>query len=305
MAETKTQRNTVNLVQFLPEQWPQWIRFTKFYSTTYCLGQPPRNALRGIDSHLIKANTLYKLAVHHAPNILEDEKDVQACGYSPATRSKEITALLESVFCELYSSLDCMSKVLGNIYAGRRGVPKKSTHRFFERSIEEGSILEIPEGVRATLANASFFQSLQTIRTSIAHYDVGMCFFDKSSEMISYMCPAPLAGNRNGLVADVFGHIFKRSEDIVKLLNAVFAELNASLCDHVTEQMCGFFGGRPYTRLVRPSEAVDFHGGICKSHDWFEKPQNPRCPFADRCGAYSRVQRGQTPEETTKVESAE
>jgi hypothetical protein len=53
--------------------------------------------------------------------------------------------------------------------------------------------------------------------------------------------------------------------------------------------LCGIFYGRAYTRQVVPSADVTFDSGTCDSHTWFDSAENPRCPFADSCGAYART----------------
>lgn len=288
----KKPKNWTIVLNFSPEQWSPLDRFTKFHRTTYSIEQPAEIALRGIGTHLSKANIFYGLAVAIAPRIIEDDKEVEANGYSPAIRSKEITSLVESVFCELYSSLDCMCRVLGGVFNNNRGVPKKSAHRFFDRAGRGNSVIDLPEGIRTALANASFYNSLEKIRTSITHYDGGTCCLDKSTGKIFYILPEPLKGERSDKLDDIFGYLCKLSQQIVQIYYNVFSELNKTLKDCETEQICCISYGRVYMRRVLPSEAVDFHSGTCDSYRWFEKPENPKCPFLGKCGAYSRAKQG-------------
>jgi hypothetical protein len=91
------------------------------------------------------------------------------------------------------------------------------------------------------------------------------------------------------VIEDVIAKLVEFRDTINAFLGCVFTEINQELEDLETDQMCGVFNGRFYERSVKPSEAVDFHGGRCKSHEWFDKSENPACPFKDRCDAYTRV----------------
>lgn len=48
-------------------------------------------------------------------------------------------------------------------------------------------------------------------------------------------------------------------------LGSVYYALNQTLKDEETTQVCGFFYGRVYLRLVSPYEAIDFNSGRCLS----------------------------------------
>lgn len=36
------------------------------------------------------------------------------------------------------------------------------------------------------------------------------------------------------------------------------------------------------------SQPINFDNGTCLSAHWFTEPGNPRCPFAQDCGAFAR-----------------
>ena len=123
----------------------------------------------------------------------------------------------------------------------------------------------------------------------MTHSDVGSCHRDAESGRLQYMHSG--LGNRGRalVIDDVVARIEETRDTINGFLGTIFVELNLTLKDEEIEQFCGFFGGRIYQRIVKPSEATDFHGGLCKSFEWFEKEENPDCPLKDKCGAYARV----------------
>ena len=58
--------------------------------------------------------------------------------------------------------------------------------------------------------------------------------------------------------------------------------------------MCGMTKGRMLMRLIYPAEPLSFDNGLCRSHHWFELPENPICPFVEHCGAYRRAKAMET-----------
>ena len=97
----------------------------------------------------------------------------------------------------------------------------------------------------------------------------------------------PNITDKTALVSeDVFSYVDVLETQINRFLGRVFRCLNDTLSDDEVRQICGVFGGRLYTRYVRPGEAVDFDSGRCDAFRWFEKPDNPTCPLKDDCGAY-------------------
>ena len=45
-------------------------------------------------------------------------------------------------------------------------------------------------------------------------------------------------------------------------------------------------GERLLERWVNPADELTFDSGRCASWQWFERPENPTCPFKENCGAY-------------------
>jgi hypothetical protein len=54
------------------------------------------------------------------------------------------------------------------------------------------------------------------------------------------------------------------------------------------QQTCGFVEGRILLRYLDPTEPLTFNSGQCFAYQWFERPENPTCPFVETCGAYQR-----------------
>jgi hypothetical protein len=72
------------------------------------------------------------------------------------------------------------------------------------------------------------------------------------------------------------------------LLGAIFHILNGTLKATPVQRVCGFVEGRLLMRCVDPTEPLTFNSGRCFAHRWFDRPENPTCPFVEHCGAYQR-----------------
>jgi len=144
----------------------------------------------------------------------------------------------------------------------------------------------IPFGIREAFKNADWYEQFRSMRDALTHSDVGSCHLDEETGKVRYM-HSKLGTDRKALVVeDIFDHVEKLFQKVNIFLGKVFAALNETLIDEETWQLCGFFGGRVYSRFVRPIEVIDFHSGRCEAYEWFEKEENPCCPFSDVCGAY-------------------
>lgn len=109
---------------FVPEQWGQIDLFRKFHPGTHQLDKKTRKALSGVGNHLSKGILLHDLAMKMAPNLKIDRQEMETRGYSPALYARELSAVVESIFLELYSSVDCARRVVTFIYKRCRGVPE-------------------------------------------------------------------------------------------------------------------------------------------------------------------------------------
>jgi hypothetical protein len=294
MSEDK-ERPTANLLHFSPQHWGEVERFTQFWATTYSFDRLTLKRLRGIVGHYSKAGNLCQLAKRLAPNLALDAAQLKEHGYSPAHNSKELAAIIESVFCELYSLLDCCRAVLCGVFPNHKGI-KKSTRSTFQNAHKDELDYKVPAPIREALANTSmWYPNLLRLRDELTHSNVGSCHHDDKTGNVSYMHDGLGTPSRSLVIKDVFADLKTYFDKINELLGIVFRELNRTLEDKPVELMCGIFGGRFYQRVIRPSEATDTNGGICKSYDWFDLEEHPDCPLKGSCQTYARAKGGQLP----------
>ncbi len=282
-------RPTANLMFFSPQHWGEVERFSKFWPTTYEFNRRTQKRLRGIVGHYSKAGYLFQIANRLAEGLDIDEQQLKETGYSPTHNAKEVASVVESILCEQYSVLDCCRAVLCEVYPNHKGI-KKSTRGTFQKAHSEELDERVPEVIRNTLRDTSgWYPFLLKLRDEITHSNVGSCHKNHDSGALIYMHDGLGTPGKSLVIEDIFAEITTFFEKINELLGVLFRELNASLEDTPTDQFCGIFGGRMYQRTVRPSEAIDIHGGVCKSHEWFDLPDHPDCPLKETCNAYSRA----------------
>jgi hypothetical protein len=282
------------LIAFAPEHWGAVEFFSHFYYSTYKFEWQVRKRLSGIRGNFNKAHRLLRVIQDLAPRIDEDEQQLQTSGYTPAHRSKELAAVIEATLCSLYSTLDCFRHVFVAIYKNHRGV-KDSTRGLFQKGHNGELDMRIPEPILEQFRlSKPWFDTLREYRDEITHSDVGSCHRDKDTGRILYMHSGLGTRGRSLVVDDVVAKIEEFRDCINSFLGKVFIEINRTLIDAESEEMCGIFGGRIYQRTVKPSEATDFHGGRCKSLEWFEKEEHPGCPLKEQCGAFARVKQTKT-----------
>jgi hypothetical protein len=179
--------------------------------------------------------------------------------------------------------------VIRGIYP--RGI-KDSTTKLFADGWAGRLPQTMPQEIRDAIKGTEpWFRELWKYRDEVTHADVGASHRDKETGLVFHMF-AGLSGQEQGtvlIVKDVFSTIRKLVDEIIVFFGAVFRVLNQYLEDKPTELECGVFHMRWYSRIVKPSEATDFHGGHCKAFQWFDNDPDHRCPFADVCGAYARA----------------
>lgn len=270
---------------FAPERWGSLEKFSNFYSGTYKFSESGSRAVTGSINHFHKASILRKLSSKLAPNLDKDEIELKKNGFSSAINSRELSAVIESVILELYSSLDCSRKIITEIYSSYQGVPD-STRKFF-RNIKEGKIDEkFPEQIKNAVLEATWYEGFRRIRDELTHLDAGACYLDEKTRKIIYIHSGIKNNGKPLIVDDIFDKIDQTFLDVNRFLGRVFSFLVTQLNDAPIKQFCGIFNARMYERYVSPHEAVDFNSGICKSRSWFELEGNPACIFAKECGAY-------------------
>ncbi len=282
-------RPTANLLHFSPQHWGEVERFTQFWTTTYTFDRMTQKRLRGIVGHYSKAGYLFQLAKRLAPNLDLDGKQLKEIGYSPAHNSKELAAVIESVFCEQYSVLDCCRSVLCSVFPNLKGM-KKSTRSTFQNAHKGELDNKVPAPIREAIADSKdWYPNLLRLRDELTHSNVGSCHRDDSTGSVIYIHDGLGTPGKSLVIEDVFADLKFYFDKISDLLGLVFRELNRTLDDKPVDLMCGIFGGRFYQRVVRPSEAIDTNGGVCKSHQWFDLEEHPDCPLKENCQAYSRA----------------
>lgn len=270
---------------YAPEQWGSLQKFSKFYRGTHSLKDTGTRAISGAENHFHKAVTLRDLAIKLVPNLDKDEKELNQNGYSRAINSKELSAVIEAIILELYSSVDCTRKVITEIYSKYRGIPD-STRKYFQNVKNGKSDPKFPEELVIAVTEATWYEGFRMIRDELTHHDTGSCHKDHESGIIGYVHHGIKIKNRPLIIDDIFEKIEQTFGEVNQFVGRVFAYLYTQLNDEPVMQVCGFFGGRVYTRQVAPSQAVDFHGGVCESYKWFELDENPTCVLANECGAY-------------------
>lgn len=275
------------VIDFTPNRWGTLERFQHFYSGTHKFDRDTQKSLPGATNHFHKALILLEIAKQHAPLLSEDRAQLKEHGHSPALRGKELSALVESILLNLYSSIDCTRKVVAFIYRNHRGV-KQSTRKLFQAATNGTINASVPEEIRNAFANATWYTDFRILRDTIAHSDVGSCHLDEKCGKVFYMHGGLERDRKALIIEDIFNHIEKTKDNVNQFMGQVFHCLNAELNDEEVWQMCGVFDGRVYSRFVRPSEAVDFNSGRCDAFRWFEKQNNPNCPFMQKCAAYQR-----------------
>ena len=265
--------------------------FQHFNGTTYKFDHRAHFALSGVTGQFHRAVRLLNLARQIAPAMQKDHDELSAKGYSRGIHSAEFTAIVEAFFCGIYASVDCCRQIVAEIYRDFQGVTSKSTRRFFQNASDGILDPRLPVGIRDAFTNASWYHELRRIRDAVIHSDVGSCHMNDKTGKIFYMHSGLGTQNCAMITEDIVGKMEEAIKTVNIFLGKVFRDLNATLKDEPIFQICGVFGGRIYSRLVKPAEAVNFQSGICDSFHWFESPGNPICPLTESCGAYKRAKR--------------
>lgn len=276
------------VIMFAPDRWGELEKFSKFYSSTYQFDHHTGNALSGATNHFHKVMTLFDFAQRIKANLEEDNKEISQHGYTPAIRGKELSAIIETIFLDLYSSIDCTRQVINFIFKNYTGVPK-STRKLFENALKDKIDKRVPESIRMALKNATWYDEFRKIRDELTHSDIGTCHLDKNTGKVFYMHSGLGTVSKASIIEDIFEKLSSLIKDVNVFLEQVYHSLNSQLSDKEVWQVCGIFDGRIYSRFVKSSEAKDFNSGRCEAFQWFEKDENPTCPFVDNCGAYKNL----------------
>jgi len=234
---------------------------------------------------------LMRLAKRQIPFLDEDRAELDKCGSLNMLRAKELAAIVETMYCELYSAIDCTRRVLPSLFPKAQGLPKKKTSAWFTNAMEDKIDHKVPEEIREQIkcAGETWFPALRNLRTRLVHSNVGTCSQNEDGT-ITYENGHYFDNDRR-VIKDVMKDVTEYGKNVDIFIASIFNRLVRTLKDQERETVCGFFNGRIYQRFLSPSESWDFNKGKCISYEWFEKEENPTCPFADTCGAYQKVKK--------------
>jgi hypothetical protein len=271
---------------FAPEQWGELDRFSNYYEGTYKFAERDKRAVSGVANHFRKALTLQTLATKLRPGLDIDREQLAKHGFTPALNSHEVSAVVEASILELYSSLDCTIQVLRAIYEPDSRSFPKSTRRLFRNF--ENVTGSFPETLKEAFRAADWYDGLLYWRDELTHLATGHCSMDHKTGAVSYMHPGMKLRGNVFIIEDIFAWLTETIGRVNSFMAVVFQHLNATLKPTLVQQVCGFVQGRILMRYLDPTEPLTFDSGRCFAYQWFEKPENPTCPFVEHCGAYQR-----------------
>jgi hypothetical protein len=239
-----------------------------------------------------KAKQLLDLAMRVIPEVEAEHEQGQHQGTTATVKSGEFAALVECVVSEIYSAVDCVRKVIAAIYGKYPGVTSDSTRKLFGNARDGKVDARVPSSIRSSLAEATWYDSLRRLRDGIAHGETGSCHFDRKTRVIDYFHVGLGDQSRALVIPNVVAVLLEYIASVKAFITSVFAELNRTLKNDRTMQLCGIFRGLVYSRQVAVGEATDFAGGVCSSYEWFEKEESKLCPLRLKCHAYARAHSG-------------
>lgn len=278
-----------NVLVFWPEAWGEAERFAQLHTATHQFNELERRFVAGVGAHFNKAMTLEALASKLRPNLEIDRQQLEERGHTPASNSTELAAVIEAGILELYSTVDCVAKVIFAIYGKKhiRGL-KQSTRGLFKGFNKITG--EFPEEIKAILRTATWYDDLRTIRDELVHRQTGVCNLDHQTNVVSYVHLGMRSEGRAFIIEDIFAWFREKRDAVNFFLGPLYQYLNSQLSPTPIHVVCGMTQGRILMRSINPTEKLTFDSGQCMSYRWFQQPGNPGCPFSERCGAYKRMQ---------------
>ncbi len=271
---------------FAPEQWGQIDLFTTFFASSFPDARPvERRAVTGVGNHFKKAIVLRALSKRIASSLAIDNQQLSENGYTPAKHATELAAVVENVFTELYSSVDCARKVLSARFPVR-GMPD-STRKAFARAHAGKFDGLLPDSLLAAIKEASWYEQLRILRDELTHSDIGSVHQDQKTGRVFYMHIGLGTGERAFIIDDLFARMDADIQAVNQFLGVLFLHLNALLTVAPTVQLCGLHQGKALIREIRPEPTLTFDSGKCLAVAWIEVDDKPTCPLL--CGAYWRA----------------
>jgi len=153
------------LLFFAPEHWGEVERFSHLCSGTYAFDERGQRALAGVKQHFEKAGIFRGLAATICPRLRIDRDQINAQGFTPATHSREMAAVIEASIVELYSCIDCTAKVLRAIYGQRSTGFRESTRSLFAKVDDIGG--DFPDALKDAIRRADWFPRLLFLRDEL------------------------------------------------------------------------------------------------------------------------------------------
>lgn len=271
---------------FAPELWGEVSKFKAIASAKYSFRGVKARALNGVAAHFDKANIFLGIAKSWIPRLEVDEIELDANGFSAAQNARELAALVEGVFLELYSSIDCCVEVLHLVYSDTSRGFALSTSKMFQNPM--GITGSFPEQLKPIVQSASWFHELRKFRDELTHWDVGHCSRNRETGKITYFHPILSDQAVNHTVEDIFGWLEQKVDSVDAFLGSAFHVMNTTITSGHVRQICGMVEGRMLERILDLSKPINFDNGSCLSRHWFEVDGNPKCPFLHDCKAYDR-----------------
>jgi len=277
-------------LSFVPEHWSPARRLAQFLGPPYPVTEELMRAVRAAENRRTKYFILAEVADLLRPALPLDEKELVSMGFSSSKHSRRFASVVETMFLELYASLDAIRAMIFFAYPTLQGRQNSKTEKLFRRASENSHGVGFPEPVKILLAEAyaTWYIEFRKIRVELSHGDVGFAHLDATSNKVRY-----IHGNLgNGCHALVIDDL----EDYVTTLAGRVFVLVDSVCNYFCSQLeprpvtavCGLYRYRLYERIVSYSADVNSQSGSCSSKRWFETEQDLRCPLRGMCHAYSR-----------------
>jgi hypothetical protein len=268
---------------FAPEGWGQIDRFATFFQTSFPdATSTERRALSGVGNHFRKAMVLRALAMRITPTLAIDRQQLNEKGHTVGYQAIELAAVIENVFTELYSAVDCARKVLFARYRVR-GM-KDSTRKTFSRAQKGALNTVLPAEVLSALKEADWYDPLRVLRDELTHSNLGSVQQDNATGKVSYMHTGLGTKESALIIEDIFGRMEADIDAVNLFLGKLFLHMNTLLKDVPTVQVCGIHQGKVLLREIRREPNLTFDSGKCLAVGWIEVDGKPTCPLL--YGAY-------------------
>ena len=222
------------------------------------------------------------------PTLAIDKQQLSEKGFTQAHNAEELGAIVENVFMELYSAVDCARKVLSRRYPVR-GMPD-STRRAFSRARSGALDKVLPSELLSAFKEAHWFDPLRVLRDEITHSDLGSVSQDGATGRVSYMHTGLGTREKAFIIDDVFRRMDADLDAVNLFLGKVFHHLSTLLKAAPTVQLCAIHQGKALIREIRPEPEISFDSGKCLAVTWIEIDGKPACPLL--CGAYWKAKDG-------------